>query len=167
MYQNSNRDACLVDILQSTMLSTPSVYRRFSWLSWLSVSVGLLVSGCRYEHNQEVQSAPKGGAILSKEHDGALYFDERYLDSQDVRPQNARIQRQWAIYTQLRRLDLSKQAAKASVSHAGPAPTSDSVFEHVNGGSLVGYANEQALSADIYRKIDSLKKLEHLPITPH
>jgi hypothetical protein len=106
---------------------------------------------------------------LSQDHDGALHFDERYLDSQDVRPQSARIQRELAIQTQLRRLSLVQLASTIPAKRQASAPpiSSDSVFEGVDGGPLLGYPNGQANLADIYRKIDSLKVLEQIPLTPH
>ena len=141
----------------------------------LALSLGLLTS-CHEESTQSAavpqqigspQRPP--GAILSRDHDGALYFDERYLDSQDVRPPSARIQRELAIQTQLRRLSLVQRALAEPPTHNASAPpiTSDSVFENVNGGPLLGYPSEQAHLADIYRKIDSLKVLEQIPVTPH
>lgn len=141
----------------------------------LALSLGLF-SSCHQETTpsiavpqQAASSQRPPGAILSQDHDGTLHFDERYLDSQDVRPQSARIQRELAIQTQLRRLSLVQ---RDSANHPErwatiPSISKDSVFEHVNGGPLLGYSNERAHLADIYRKIDSLKVLEHISLTPH
>lgn len=105
------------------------------------------------------------GANLSPDHDGALYFDLRYLDSTDTEPPSswsARTQREMAIGRQLARLELAKRPSSGPV-----LPGNDSTWEKPGDGPLIGYPNEAAWRADIYRKIDSLKVLEHLPITPH
>lgn len=141
----------------------------------LALCLGLL-SSCHQESSQPVAVSQQvgsperpPGAILSHDHDGALHFDERYLDSQDVRPQSARIQRELAIQTQLRRLSLVKMDSTEHPERwiKSQPFSKDSVFEHVNGGPLIGYPNEQAYLANIFRKIDSLKTLEHIPLTPH
>lgn len=100
--------------------------------------------------------------------DNELHFDKRYLDSLDG-PRSARTQREMAIYTQLRRLEMSKNPRfreKDSTERLKMKQPNDSVFERAGGGPLRGYRNQAALDADIYRKIDSLKVLEHLPIIP-
>lgn len=129
-----------------------------------------LLSAC-YQPAPEVASgtAKAGhppGAILSRDHDGGLYFDERYLDSTDTEPEaswSARSQREMAIFMQLKRLSVAKRGIVA----AGAAAGKDSVWEQVGNGPLVGYRNEAGAFADIYHKIDSLKVLEHIPLTPH
>ena len=101
--------------------------------------------------------------------DNELHFDKRYLDSLDE-PRSTRTQREMAIYTQLRRLEMSRnprfreKSLSEAVQHKD---LNDSVFESVAGGHLKGYRNQAALDADIYRKIDSLKVLENIPLTPH
>lgn len=151
------------------MSSRQSIYGRLLGVHCLLIALCISAGGCKDEDSRTVQSATlrDSGPILSREHDGKLHFDERYLDSQNVRPQNARMQRQFAIQTQLYRLNLAKRAASQPPNSYGPPPTSDSVFESANGGKLRGWVNNRAQLVDIYRKIDSLKKLQHLPITPH
>ena len=98
-----------------------------------------------------------------------LRFDTRYLDSLDG-PQSARTQREMAIYGQLGRLELAKRSNsryKHLIDSTGKKDPTDSVFDSSNGGPLVGFPNRAAHFADIYRKIDSLKVLEHIPLTPH
>lgn len=129
----------------------------------------------------EVPARPPG-ARLSPEHDGALHYDLRYLDSFSVKPWSARTQRELALARQLRRLDMAKWSAKQQakrdsataknpVQPNGSTAVSDSVwdtpFHDGVDGHLVGYPNETARMADIYRRIDSLKVLEHIPLTPH
>jgi hypothetical protein len=106
------------------------------------------------------------GAYLSPEHDGPLYYDLRYLDSTDTKPENswsARTRREMAIAQQLRRLELANRPSNRAVA----APGQDSTWAQSGDGPLIGYPSEAAWRADIYRKIDSLKVLEHLPVTPH
>lgn len=105
------------------------------------------------------------GPILSQDHDGALHFDERYLDSIDIKPKSswsARTRREIAIYGELNRLELVKESLrKPSVK------LTDSVSMGKPGEMAVRYRSNAVLLAEIYRKIDSLKVLEHLPVTPH
>ncbi|WP_046243480.1 hypothetical protein [Hymenobacter terrenus] len=106
------------------------------------------------------------GANLSPDHDGALYFDLRYLDSVDTEPKaswSARTRREMAIGQQLTRLRLAKRPSTGTVIYPGE----DSTWEKPSDGPLKGYPSEDAWRADIYRKIDSLKVLEHLHVTPH
>ena len=101
--------------------------------------------------------------------DNELHFDKRYLDSLDG-PRSARTQRQMAIYGQLRRLEMVRNPlfrAADSIARLKMKEPNDSVFDSTNGGPLRGFPNEAAQLADIYRKIDSLKVLEHIPVTPH
>jgi hypothetical protein len=75
-----------------------------------------------------------------------------------------------AIYTQLRRLEMSKNPRFREKARSGAArhkDLNDLVYEDVGGGLLKGYRNQAALDADIYHKIDSLKVLENIPLTPH
>lgn len=129
-----------------------------------------LLSACHQPAPEVASGTAKAGhppgAILSRDHDGGLYYDERYADSTDVRPISARTQREIAINTQLRRLHLAR-LGEDPTSLTATAETIDSVYEQVNGGRLVGYRNVTAQLADIHRKIDSLKVLEHIPLTPH
>lgn len=106
------------------------------------------------------------GAYLSPNHDGALYYDLRYLDSTDTEPKaawSARTRREMAIGQQLSRLELAKRPSTGPVVYPGQ----DSTWAQSGDGPLIGYPSEAAWRADIYRKIDSLKVLEHLPLTPH
>lgn len=167
-------------------MSNHFVVRRITgWLGVFTLSVGMLsgLVSCHQQGEVTVQSAPAqrtAAQAMSDStsyvnftpdptHEGGLYFDERYDDSTHVHPRNARIQRQLAIETQFSRLGLARRrASDKDPSRPGAPPiTSDSVFEGVSGGPLIGYASEQVLLADIYRKIDSLKVLEHIPLTPH
>jgi hypothetical protein len=93
--------------------------------------------------------------------DNELHFDERYLDSLDE-PRSARAQREMAILWQLKRLKMVRRSTY------DPTAPNDSVFDQpVAGSPLVGYLNDSAQLIDIYRRIDSLKVLENIPITPH
>jgi len=100
-----------------------------------------------------------------------LRFDERYYDSVQMPNQSPRTKREWAIYTQLTRLHLTLPP-RNNQGELVPMPAkqpgeSDSVFE-INGGQpAVGWANEAQELADIHRKLDSLKVLEHIPLTPY
>lgn len=91
-----------------------------------------------------------------------LSFDERYLDSLSLGPPySARTLREQAIDRQLRRLEMAKRSAY------DPAQQTDSVWDSPTGGPLVGYPSRTAQLADIQRRLDSLKVLEHIPITSH
>lgn len=106
------------------------------------------------------------GANLSPDHDGPLYYDLRYLDSTDTEPENswsARSRREMAIKQELRRLGLAKRPSRGPVLYPGE----DSVWEQRGDGRLIGFLSEKAELADIYRKLDSLKALEHIPLTSH
>lgn len=86
-----------------------------------------------------------------------LRFDVRYLDSLD-HPRSARTQRQLAIEHQLTRL----HEAMSSTTSEG------AVYEQaVEDGPFVGFPTKAARLADINRRIDSLKILEGIPLTPH
>lgn len=129
----------------------------------------LAMGSCRPDEPASKPSVANGlsGVLRSDYHDGELYFDERYLDSTDTEPESSwsnRTRREMAIQTQLRRLDMATLEGRDKP--AKPNLT-DSTFERVGRGPLIGYPNQAALLADIYRKIDSLKVLEHLPVTPH
>jgi hypothetical protein len=93
----------------------------------------------------------------------------RYYDSIEVYPQSERTKRQLAISTQLHRLE---DVTKPIPNRQGkivqiPKQKNDSVYEQMGYGPVRGFANEAELLADIYRRIDSLKVLEHIPLTPH
>ncbi|WP_156176117.1 hypothetical protein [Hymenobacter terrenus] len=95
--------------------------------------------------------------------DGELHFDERYLDSISGPPSSfsARTWRELAIRHQLTRLKLARIPLPSGV-------PDDSVSEQAElDGPVVKFPNEAASLADIYRRIDSLKVLEGLPVTPH
>ncbi len=130
---------------------------RHSFASSTSLLMGLmLLTGC--------PQAPPQSPTPPKAADNELHFDKRYLDSLDG-PRSARTQRQMAIYGQLRRLEMAKRTTKSTI--AGQKAPNDSVFDSTNGGPLLKFPNKEAHLADIYRKIDSLKVLEHIPLTPH
>ena len=94
-----------------------------------------------------------------------LYFDEAYLDSLDHPPYNERIQRQLAIRIQLTRLRLEVYADEDYKDKK--VSLADSIYEGAGDDRpRIGFANRAAHLADIYRKIDSLKVLEHQPLTP-
>jgi len=49
-----------------------------------------------------------------------------------------------------------------------PKQPNDSIYEQIGEGQPSrGFANEADRLADIHRKIDSLKLLEHIPLSPH
>ena len=98
-----------------------------------------------------------------------LHFDKRYYDSIEMTPRSARTERELAIFTQLQRLEMAKppRNSKGQVIVL-PKQSSDSIYEQIGEGSPArGFANEMDRLADIHRKIDSLKVLEHIPLTPH
>lgn len=139
------------------------------------LAAALLLAGC----HQPAPEAPPAqdsdraaalagrspGAYLSPDHDGALYYDLRYLDSTDTEPKatwSARTRREMAIKQQLRLLDMANRPPVRPT-----APGHDSILVQGENSSLIPYPSKAEWRADIYRKIDSLKVLEHLPITPH
>ncbi|WP_046244931.1 hypothetical protein [Hymenobacter terrenus] len=128
----------------------------------LAVGAGLLGLVALLQCSQE----PKPARDLSEgapPKDGELRFDERYLDSLSAPPStySARTWRQLAIRHQLARLEMASRPFP-------PDLQNDSVSERVEaGGPVVKFPNEAASLADIYHRIDSLKVLEGLPVTPH
>lgn len=67
--------------------------------------------------------------------DNELHFDKRYLDSLDG-PRSARTQREMAIYTQLRRLEMFKNPRfreKDSTERLKMKEPNDSIFESAGG----------------------------------
>jgi len=108
--------------------------------------------------------------VVEEEKD--LRFDRRYYDSIELPKRSPRTERERAIYNQLIRLDMAKPFYHNSKGELVPIPPkqpgdSDSVFEQTGDEPVVGFANEAEQLADIHRKIDSLKVLEHIPLTPH
>lgn len=105
------------------------------------------------------------GPILSRRHDGGLYFDERYLDSIDAGPPySARTLREKEIDKMLGWLDLVQM----------PIPSDFGEHENPNdstslssGSETIQFANRQQKLKYIYHRIDSLKILENIPLTPH
>ncbi|WP_156176288.1 hypothetical protein [Hymenobacter terrenus] len=118
----------------------------------------LLLTGCP---THEPASPPPPPQAKGNE----LHFDMRYYDSIEMTLQSERTKRERAIFDQLARLDMTKPPPK-HVRIKMPDPT-DSIYEHAAGGPVRGFANKAELLADIHRKIDSLKVLEHIPLTPH
>lgn len=101
--------------------------------------------------------------------DNELHFDKRYLDSIEMKNRSPRTERELAIFTQLLRLerikrDLQNAEGKVVPLSQQPNPPYD---ERIGDGDLVHFEGKSEALADIYRKIDSLKVLEHIPLTPH
>lgn len=93
-----------------------------------------------------------------------LVFDERYLDSISAGPPfSAGTQRQMAIQFELDRLDLANRPMSPELD----ALDDTIAMQAKANGPLVKFPNKAALLANIYRRIDSLKTLEHNPLTPH
>jgi len=108
--------------------------------------------------------------VVEEEKD--LRVDPRYYDSIMLGNPSARTQRELAISDQLDRLHLAQPFYHNSKGELVPVPPkqpgdSDSVFEKAGDEPVVGFANRAEQLADIHRKIDSLKVLEHIPLTPH
>lgn len=128
----------------------------------LSVAAGLTLLAC---------TSPEPAALLQlppipPEND--LKFDMSYYDSIDMTPRSARTERELAIFGELQRLDMIRDFRKHDREKGvTPEPDTDSVSERMGDGPLLGFANKAERLADIYRKIDSLKVLEHIPLTPH
>ena len=101
--------------------------------------------------------------------DNELHFDKRYLDSIDMEPRSARTERELAIFIQLKRLEnikqdlLNAEGVLVPLSQQ-PNPPFD---ESIGGGPTKHFAGKAEALADIYHKIDSLKVLENIPLTPH
>lgn len=132
-----------------------SLYKLSFWIIGLS---GLtLLTGCPQHSSPHVQAQ-----------DNELHFDKHYLDSLDQKPRSARTQRELAILMQLKRLEMLKPYKnKKGDTLLTSKQLNDSVYERTGDGPLIGFRDEVAQRADVYRKIDSLKTLEHIPLTPH
>lgn len=129
------------------------------------LGLSLLLLSCSQSPTQ-----PPPPAYFAVEND--LRFDERYYDSLDAPPSSysARTRREQAIAHQLRRLFHMSMSTKYGyhVDTTGQRMRIDSVFDRPDvDGPQVGFRNNDALMADVYRRIDSLKILEHIPLTPH
>ena len=101
--------------------------------------------------------------------DNELNFDKRYYDSIEMKSKSPRTERELAIFTQLLRLerikgDLQNAEGKVLPLSQQPNPPYD---ERMGDGPLMHFEGKAEALADIYRKIDSLKVLEHIPLTPH
>lgn len=132
------------------------------------LAAAVLLTGCP---QHEPPGPPTAGD--TDLHDGELRLDPLYYDSIEMHPQSARTQRQLAISTELHRLEYAtkplrnKQGQTMEEAHPLPAEPNDSFYTRIGDGPLVGFANKAQELADIHRKIDSLKVLEHIPLTPH
>ena len=139
------------------MVKRQSILHLFVCIGAASIGLALLVQ-CSQE------SKPARDLTLgAPPKDGELHFDERYLDSLYVPRSSfsARTWRELAIRHQLTRLKLARIPSPVGEPE-GPVSTQTEVD-----GPTVVFPNEAADLADIYRRIDSLKVLEHLPVTPH
>ena len=128
----------------------------------LSVAAGLTATAC---------TAPEPAALPQpppslEEND--LKFDMRYYDSIEMTPRSARTERQLAIFRQLQRLDMVREFRKHDRERGvTPEPDTNAIYEQVSGEPAVRFPSKAAALADNYRKIDSLKVLENIPLTPH
>lgn len=101
--------------------------------------------------------------------DNELHFDMRYIDSID-NPRTERSKRELEIWHQLARQKLARPLlARYGLQSdtTGQYQRNDSTTEQIGEGPFVRWRSKAAWRRDINRKIDSLKVLEHLPITPH
>ncbi|WP_046246151.1 hypothetical protein [Hymenobacter terrenus] len=124
----------------------------------------LLLTGCPTQEPTPPPPPPQAK-------DNELHFDMRYYDSIEMYPQSERTKRQLAISQQLTRLENETNPVRRN-GKIVPMPKikmpNDSIYEQMGEGNPVrGFANRAELLADIHRKIDSLKVLEHIPLTPH
>ncbi len=137
--------------------------------TWSAGLLGLLLfTGCpSQEQAPPLTPPPVADSVVP--HDGGLHFDGRYYDSIEMTPRSPRTERELAIYNQLARLEMIKPYRnKKGQIVSTPKQPNDSIYEQIGEGNPSrGFANEAERLADIHRKIDSLKILEHIPPTPH
>ena len=142
---------------------------------WLARTGGLLLLGLSClvscQTDPATSSAPRTLEVSQPANSLAqLHFDKRYADSIRLGPPySARTRRQMAIQDQLARLVMVEQELilVGQQDAAGLMAGQDSVHEYV-GGRLVGhFVTPAAQLADIHRQLDSLKVLEHIPLTPY
>jgi hypothetical protein len=141
--------------------TSPRGPARRSLLLGISLLGLTLLTGCPQTPPQ--MSAPPQAA------DNELHFDKRYYDSIEMTPRSARTERELAIFTQLQRLDHIKrdlQNAEGKIDPLSQQPNPP-FEERVGDGPIMHFAGKEEALADIYHKIDSLKVLEHVPLTPH
>lgn len=148
----------------NTITTTPGSHFR----GWSAALLGLLLlTGCPRQEQAPTSPSPVADSIVPP--DGGLHFDGRYYDSIEMTPRSPRTERELAIYNQLQRLEMTKpyRNKKGQVVPL-PKQPNDSIYEQIGEGQPSrGFANEADRLADIHRKIDSLKMLEHIPLTPH
>ena len=130
-------------------------------LGSLSV-VAVLLAGCTPDAPPPPPPPP-----LAQNHD--LHFDMRYYDSIEMEPQSERTKREAAIYKQLERLRMAQpHRNKQGKTVPMPKAPNDSLYEQIGEGKPArGWANAAERLADIHHQMDSLKVLEHIPITPY
>lgn len=124
--------------------------------------VGLtLLTGCPQTPPQVPTTPPSA--------DNELHFDRRYYDSIEMKHRSPRTERELAIYTQLLRLDRIKQDLQNAEGKVDPLSQqpNPSFDERIGDGPLMHFKGKAEALADIYHKIDSLKVLEHIPLTPY
>ena len=123
----------------------------------------LLLTGCPQSAPQDLLQPPP----IPPEND--LKFDTLYYDSIYLPHRSARTERERAISIQLDRLDGIREHRKHDREKGvTPRPDTNAIGEQIGSGNPVRhFANKAALLADIYHQIDSLKVLEHIPLTPH
>ena len=135
----------------------------------LSVAASLWVIACTTPEPAGLPQPPPVPAEKDLKPENDLTFDMRYYDSIEMTPRSARTERELAIFRQLNRLnDLRAHRQHDRETGVTPKPDTDSIFEQLGSGNPVrGFASRAEKLADIYRKIDSLKVLAHIPLTPH
>jgi hypothetical protein len=137
---------------------------RTRFMAWGTSLFGLLLlTGCP---QSPPQTPPQAQHPVAQDND--LHFDMRYYDSIEMTPRSPRTERELAIFIQLQRLKMTKPFRNKQ-GQIVPTPESpnDSVYTQIGGSKAAGFANQAEEIADIQRKIDSLKVLEHIPLTPH
>lgn len=141
-------------------------FPKTSWnrlLTWGTGLLGLvLLTGCP-------QTPPKAPVRPPRSvvKDNNLHFDMRYYDSIEMTPRSAHTERELAIFIQLQRLEsvernLLNAEGKLVPLSQQPNP---SIEESMAGGPVQHFAGKAELLADIRHKMDSLKVLEHIPLT--
>lgn len=145
--------------------SIAAACRRVPWPGRVGLVLG---TACLLGCNTDPASTPRdpqahkdSGAVSE------LRFDRRYLDSIALGPPySERTLREWAIRNQLGRLE-DYNRFKAEHLKEDSSATYGPVDESFGDGPERHFPNGKAYLTDVYRQMDSLKTLEHIPLTPY